>query len=236
VFTAILSTGLIYIVSRMNCLVFDTSTSACTIALKASKGIFSFYQVAPRKHNTLMLPEIEKLLLQAHISVSELDYISYGVGPGSFVGVRLSAAITQGLALVNNIPVIPFSSMHAYAVSVFKAHKIPNISIVLDAKVNDLYVGDYQYNEKLGLLEILNESSVKTPNFQPSQMSELYAGDGCGLVLESLKGMKVITTPFFPNAKDMLPYIEQKMANNEYMDALDAQPVYLQGTENWKKI
>ena len=183
-----------------------------------------------------MLPEIEKLLLQAHISVSELDYISYGVGPGSFVGVRLSAAITQGLTVVNNVPVIPFSSMHAYAVSVFKAHKISNISIVLDAKMNDLYVGNYQYNEKLDLLEILDEFAVKISVFQPNKGSELYAGDGCGLVLEHLNNVEVTTTPFFPSAKDMLPYIETKIVNNESMAALDAQPVYLQGTKNWKKI
>jgi tRNA A37 threonylcarbamoyladenosine modification protein TsaB len=77
---------------------------------------------------------------------------------------------------------------------------------------------------------------VKIANFQPNKKSNLYAGDGCEQVLERLKAVQVMTTQFFPNAEDMLPYIETKIVNNEFMDALEAQPIYLQGTANWKKI
>lgn len=220
----------------MNILAYDTSTSACSIVLKTPKGIFQFHEIAPRKHNELMLPEIEKLLMKANISVSDVEYMSYGVGPGSFVGVRLAAAITQGLAFANNTPVVPFSSMLSFAVVALETLACNKLSVIVDAKVNDLYVGDYQLNKTSGLLEIIKEFSVKIDEFKVNTNAEVYVGDGCHLVAEKLKGAKVEKAFFYPNAKLMLPYIEEKIAKEQFMDAVEAQPVYLQGTKNWKKV
>jgi tRNA threonylcarbamoyladenosine biosynthesis protein TsaB len=220
----------------MNIILFDSSTEACTIALKVDTQIYHFHEIAPRQHNKLMLVEIDKLLKSSGLTISDIDYIGYGVGPGSFVGVRLAAAITQGLAFPNDTPVVGFSSMHAYAISAYACYKKDKIMVIKDAKMGDLYIGIYSYDHKLNMLMVIEEYSIKVDIFTLIRQSDLYVGDGCNLVLDKLEQDKVGNELLYPIVKNMFPYIEYQISVGNYGDAISRQPVYLQGTSNWKKL
>ena len=220
----------------MNIILFDSSTEACTIALKVDNQLYHFHEIAPRKHNKLMLTEIDNLLTSSNLIISDLDYIGYGLGPGSFVGVRLAAAITQGLAFPNETPVVGFSSMYAYAISAHISYKKDKITVIKDAKMGDLYVGLYRYDQKLDMLMPIEEYAIKVDDFSVIHQSDLYIGDGCALVLDELEQDKVGNKLLYPIAKNMFPYVEHQILVGNYSDALSQQPVYLQGTSNWKKL
>ena len=85
----------------MNYLALDCSTLACTIALKSGTEVLTAHWEEPRGHNRFLLPGIASLLDQAGITVSQLDGIVAGIGPGSFVGVRMAVSVAQGLALLH---------------------------------------------------------------------------------------------------------------------------------------
>lgn len=221
----------------MNILVYDSSTEACSISLKANNKIYSYFKIAPRQHNKLMLSEIKKLINSAGITMSDLDYISYGKGPGSFVGVRLSAAITQGLAFPYKTPVIGFSSMHAVAINVYHKYKNKKITIIKDAKMGDLYIGTYLFDNTLDMIIPVIEYSVKKDQFKISiDPDSICIGDGCPQVMEKLPTNIICSDLVYPCTELIFPYLEYKISLGEYGSALSQQPIYLQGTSNWKKI
>ena len=86
----------------------ETSNDACSVALTTDDGIIESVQVAPRRHAELILPMLQDLLAQCGVDKSQLQAIAYGCGPGAFIGVRIAASVTQGLAFALRIPVIPF--------------------------------------------------------------------------------------------------------------------------------
>ncbi len=92
----------------MKFLVLDTSTSYCSVALSVDGQVYGDTRHIPRQHNKYLLQMISDLFDKAGIDKKSLDFIAYGVGPGSFVGVRLAASVCQGFLMSLDIPIISF--------------------------------------------------------------------------------------------------------------------------------
>lgn len=90
-------------------------------------------------HSETLLPLIDGLLSAAKVDISEVDIISVSVGPGSFTGVRIGAAIAKGLAMQweNEKPCVPVSTLNALAQNLFGLDGI--ICPVMDARRNQVY-------------------------------------------------------------------------------------------------
>lgn len=54
---------------------------------------------------------LEECLAESDRSLRDLTAIAVGVGPGSFTGIRVCAAMAQGLAFAQRLPLYPFSSL-----------------------------------------------------------------------------------------------------------------------------
>ena len=95
----------------MNILALDTATENCSAALWAGERLYLREEVALQKHAEIILKMADSLLKEAEVERSALDAIAFDCGPGSFTGVRIATAATQGLALGLNLPVIPVSEV-----------------------------------------------------------------------------------------------------------------------------
>jgi len=111
------------------------------------------------RHGERMLPLIEELLAEAGWSLSSLDRMGVGVGPGSFTGLRIGVALAQGVALGLDRPVVGVSSLHAMAFAAPPA-ELPTAA-VLDARRDEYFVAVF--------------SSAGTELFGPRTISQVGA-------------------------------------------------------------
>lgn len=123
----------------MKILAIDTTEQACSAALLIDDDVSEAYQLAARQHSQLILPMVEGLLGEAGLALAELDGLAFARGPGSFTGVRIAAAVTQGLAVAADLPVVPVSSLLALAQGVLLESGESRVLAVFDARMGELY-------------------------------------------------------------------------------------------------
>ena len=120
----------------MNCLIIDTSTDLCLIAIAKnnqiiSENVFSHQNLLSKN----LLPAIQHLLQEVGLNVSDLNLVAVGIGPGSYTGTRVGAAIGKTLAFGLNIEVIPFCSPLA-----FLPDRDGSFAFLLPARSGDYFV------------------------------------------------------------------------------------------------
>ncbi len=94
----------------MNLLAIDTTTDVCALAVHRPNRWFEHNRLAPRLHNRHVLSMIDGVLDAAGVKAPDLDLIAFGAGPGSFTGVRIGAAVSQGIALAADAKLIPVAN------------------------------------------------------------------------------------------------------------------------------
>lgn len=133
----------------MYVLAFDTTASACSIALyNNDKQLSCYSKIMDYGQSEVLLPEIQKMLSDNNINFSDIQVLFVCVGPGSFTGVRssVSAARTFQLACPD-LNLGGISAFEAYAQS-FLPEDIADINaVIIETKRDDFYV--QFFNNKL---------------------------------------------------------------------------------------
>ena len=94
----------------VNLLAIETTTQTCSVALVLGGHWFEDTRFAPRLHNRHLLGMIDGLLSAARVGPRALQLIAFSAGPGSFTGVRIGAAVAQGLAVGTGARVVRIAS------------------------------------------------------------------------------------------------------------------------------
>lgn len=128
----------------MKLLALDTSSVACSVALGIDKEIVERHEEQPREHTRLLLPMIRSVLEESGVSLTDLDAIVLGNGPGSFIGMRIAASVAQGLAFGSGLNIVPVSSLAAVAAEVFASSDAAEVIVAQDAHMNEVYLGGFQ--------------------------------------------------------------------------------------------
>jgi tRNA threonylcarbamoyladenosine biosynthesis protein TsaB len=97
-------------------LALDTATRKIGIALYNGVEILheSMWQ-SPFHHTTELSPAILESLQRAKISIDEVKAIGLTLGPGSYTGLRIGAAVAKGLAYARKLPLIAISTFEVIA-------------------------------------------------------------------------------------------------------------------------
>lgn len=216
----------------MKLLALDTSTEACSAALLCDGVTYSEFELAPRAHTKLILPMLEKVLQAAALSLQEMDAIVVGRGPGAFTGIRIGVGVAQGLAMSVDKPVIPVSTLAALAQQAYKQHGHTHVLTALDARMNEVYWGQYVLQE--GLMTVQGEEQVCAPQETPVPESQDWFAIGHGwsayekVLSERFAGkLTAQDSETLPVAEFMLPLAAAAWQAGEVLPAEAAQPVYL---------
>jgi tRNA threonylcarbamoyladenosine biosynthesis protein TsaB len=230
----------------MKLLALDTASGQCSAALLANGLLISRTARTAREHAQLLLPMVDAVLAEGGLSLRSLDGIAFGCGPGSFTGLRIAAAVTQGLAAGADLPVLPVSDLRALAEGARTASVsagLPTGGCLLacmDARMGELYWGVFdEHGPPVGMAR--SSERLSTP---AGLIEALPAVLPPGVLLKSAAGMGLSAYPSLaaaigldpsrchPQAEPHAAEIAQLAASDlasgaAWLDAALAQPVYL---------
>lgn len=217
----------------MRLLALDTATDACSAALLIDGDIEQDLRIAPREHARLLLPMIDELLAKAGVTPAQLDAVAFGRGPGSFTGLRIAAAITQGIALGLGIPVVPVSTLAALAQSVMREMNKDQVLPALDARMQEVYWAAYRRDDA-GLARLQGDEMVCAPAAVPRPPPGRWVGAGSGWAAygEALRqrcgeAVAGVLPECRPQARDIALLAAPVVAGGEALPPELALPVYL---------
>ncbi|MGL5610034.1 MAG: tRNA (adenosine(37)-N6)-threonylcarbamoyltransferase complex dimerization subunit type 1 TsaB, partial [Aeromonas veronii] len=147
--------------NELKILAVDTATEACSAALLVGDKLFSRWEEAPRDHTRKILPMVQAVLEDAGISLSDLDAIAFGRGPGSFTGVRIGISVAQGLAFGAGVPLIGISTLAAMAQGAYRLDGAEQVLTAIDARMNEVYFGRYELID--GRMQLVGDEVVSDP-------------------------------------------------------------------------
>lgn len=212
----------------MKLLVLDTSTEWCSAALWLDGQLHARRELAEQRHSSLLLPMVDALLRESAITLRQLDGIAYGAGPGSFTGLRIACAVTQGLAFGADLPVVGVSTL----ASIAEQTGAERVLTMLDARMAEVYWAAYQ--RKAGDWSAVIEPQLALPESVTVPPGQGWVGAGNGFVAlgdvlrPRLAAQLVrIDDALMPDAAAMAPLAAQAFARGEGMDAALAAPIYL---------
>jgi tRNA threonylcarbamoyladenosine biosynthesis protein TsaB len=227
-------------------LALDTATESCSAALLLDGRLLQREQRLERGHAEAILPMVDALLAEAGVSLSSLDAIAFGRGPGAFTGVRLAVSVTQGLAFAARLPVVPVSDLQALAQRCLdEDHAIGRVLACTDARMHEVYwacfgrshegIAVAQGEERIG-----QPSNVRLPGEWrsdgqlPSRRSSAaghLAGVGSGFAaypgLRTQLLLDVVRMELFPRAAEIARLAVPAVAARRFVAPGQALPVYL---------
>ena len=97
-------------------LAFDGTAKCASCAVLRDEICLGEYNIDNGlTQSELLLPMAESLLKSLRLNFSDVDMYATSVGPGSFTGVRIGAALVKGLAFGRDIPCAAISTLEALA-------------------------------------------------------------------------------------------------------------------------
>ena len=227
----------------MRILAIDTATEACSAALWNDGTLSAHFEICPREHTQRILPLVQEVLAESGTTLTELDALAFGRGPGSFTGVRIGIGIAQGLALGAELPMIGVSTLATMAQGAWRKTGATRVLAAIDARMGEVYWAEYQRDEQ-GVWHGEETEAVLKPEAVTERLKQLSGewatvGTGWPAWPEMAKdtGLTLVDgNMLLPAAEDMLPIACQLLDVGKTVAVEHAEPVYLRNTVAWKKL
>ena len=187
---------------------------------------------------------VQQILAEAGLSLTQLDALAFGRGPGSFTGVRIGIGMAQGLSLGAELPLLPVSTLQTMAQGAYRLTGADNVLAAIDARMGEVYWGEFSRNAQ-GVWSGEETEKVIKPEQLMARAAELsgrFATVGTGwetyphLLGESPAAELFDGKMLLPHAEDMLPLALQLWENGIRVNPEDAEPTYLRNEVTWKKL
>lgn len=225
-------------------LAIDTATEACSVALYDNGETFAHFELCAREHTQRILPLVQQILTAADLSLSQIDALAFGRGPGSFTGVRIGIGVAQGLAFGADLPLLPVSTLMTMAQGAFRLIAATRVLAAIDARMGEVYWGEYLRGEDGQWQGEQSEAVLKPEQLIPrtDELAGRFATVGTGWqtypdLLGASSAVELFDGKMYlPQAEDMLPLALNMWRSGVRVSAEHAEPVYLRNEVTWKKL
>ena len=229
-----------------NILCIETSGGHGTVAIASAERIFRSEIRTARRQSDELISHVDALLGDAGIGLRQLDAISFGCGPGSFIGVRLAGSIAQGLAAASGVGLAPVSSMAALAGQMVfaatpDAPATPVVLVCLDARMGEVYWAEYALDVDTGIPRTAGEKLLRPGDVVWPVASEVVAvGSGFAQYPE-LAGMAEqrgysVAAARRPCASDLLPFARAAIDAGQIVAPERWRVRYLRDESAWRTL
>jgi tRNA threonylcarbamoyladenosine biosynthesis protein TsaB len=219
----------------MNILAIETSTEYCSVALWQDGAITERRDLAVQKHSEMLIAMLGAMLQDAGFRIQDMDGIAFGMGPGSFTGVRIACGAAQGLAFGASLPVAGICTLEALAEASGKLRVIA----ALDARMGEIYHAAYEKRDDVWVA--VSEPRLCKPEEAPPVPGSDWYGTGSGFGMHGevlsaryagqLQGMDGAAVP---QAAAIATLGAAKFVQGHGMDAAEALPLYLRDKVAYK--
>lgn len=177
---------------------------------KDSKLFFLTYKCW-QSQSEHMLPELEKLCIEAGVDKKDINKVYVAIGPGSYTGVRIALTISKTVAVALNADVYPVSSLQILQTPDKKS------ICLMDARSGRSYFGVYE-NEK-----VIECDQIKTND----EVKEYIASHPDYVVCGTSKQLGIQVETFENNVVENMHRLRDSFNNID--NALSLKPVYMKG-------
>lgn len=129
-----------------NILALDASSGSLTACLQTASGMVHHAAASSLPLSQAVLPCLSALMQQAQLDWQDLNALALGCGPGSFTGLRVSAATLAGLNSRLNVPILKLCSLH---ITYLQADTQAQAWVVEDARTQAAYVASFAHDVSL---------------------------------------------------------------------------------------
>jgi tRNA threonylcarbamoyladenosine biosynthesis protein TsaB len=224
-------------------LAFDTSTDMMSVALSHGNQTWHTHAAGGPNASVQLIPTVLQLLAQAQLQLSDLTALVIGQGPGSFTGLRTACSVAQGLAMGANLKVIPVDTLMVVAEDArgsLQSAGISHISVVMDARMGEVYGGAYEWQADKGEwqttvpLQVGPPAQVAYSLITEHSVSTVLAGNGLEVYPDALTAelairgdSPMVCVPAVPHALALLRLAPRLWFAGNAIAPEGVQPLYI---------
>lgn len=226
-------------------LAIETSTSACSVALRwvaadRQRRDVARHSSTARTHSATLLALIEQLLADAAIERGELSAVAISSGPGSFTGLRIGLAVAQGIALGLAIPLLAIDSLAVLAETARgQLADGSRLMAISDARMGQYNAASYQLaGAELTVLAppALLDADALTEQLAAHSIGTVVGELGGGVADQlALPDGAVELSELLPRAGAMLDTAERLWRAGSWPALEQVELIYLRGSEAWQR-
>ena len=225
----------------MKLLAIETSTMLGGIAVIDNvSGLFSEVRLNVKStHSERLMTEIDHILKQSGVEITDIDVFAVAIGPGSFTGLRIGLSTTKGFSFATGKPIVAVPTLEALA---WNLPYCPYpVCTLLDARKKEVYAALFHWEEH-NFARLIDEASLKIDVLlekinRSSQGKVVFTGEGALLYKENIIGAMKEKAAFPPHEK-MMPSPAnvasigiQKALRGEFSEPLSLVPFYIRRSE-----
>lgn len=221
-------------------LAIETSGRTGSVAIAAGEEMLSETCFScPMRHSAEIFPAVQGLLERFRRKPKEIEHIYISVGPGSFTGLRIAAALAKTMHLANSAKIITVDTLDVIAANASdyikeeKATDLIKLATILDAKRGQFFIATYE-NEQGGwkktMADCLMTAEEFVASFGDKSRPVWLLGEGLVYYKDKFEGegIRFLDEKYWnPRAEKVHKLGWQKALAEQFADPLTLQPTYL---------
>ena len=147
-------------------------------------------------HSESLIGEVDAVLREAGVSLSDCDAVVFGAGPGAFTGLRVACGVAQGLAWAKEKPIVAASNLEALAMKELSGKPTgTRILAAFDARMHQAYCAVYEKAEEGARLSELVPAELVNPDELAGLAESFGVALASGSGVRALLGDRVTLNP-----------------------------------------